>query len=144
MFCYKFNSLSHCVGLVLLCWLSCLFLWLRLASFPGSAHASRRIATVRNARQFVAHTPAHRLQMDRQFGAHTPAHTHTNRFYSFWAVLFLIFVITYLIFNSPPLGGRFLFFVFVVFVFVSFCFCFFLGQRIPPGAYLLAEMLDMP
>ena len=23
----------------------------------------------------VAHTPAHRLQMDRQFGAHTPAHT---------------------------------------------------------------------
>ena len=38
-------------------------------------HTSRRIATGRNARQFVAHTPAHRLQVNRHLGAHTPAHT---------------------------------------------------------------------
>ena len=73
MLCYRFNSLSHGVGLVRL-WLTCLFLWLRLASFPGSDHTPRRIPTGRSARQFVAHTPAHRLQFNGQFVAHTPAH----------------------------------------------------------------------
>ena len=96
MLCYRFSSLFHGVGLVRL-WLTCLFLWLRLAAFPGSAHTPRRIPPCRNAGHSVAHTPAHRLHFYRQFGAHTPAQTHTNRFYSFWAVFCFSFVFVFVV-----------------------------------------------